>query len=443
MAATLIRTGLFTAAIVAAPVRYDLAFHMKGEALENIEVRVATRAGNDGLIDFPIHASHAADVHVEGGTLDTSNPGHWSVRATPGSEVALSWHSQPASPSRALTWDLWQSVLIRPDAMAASTNVLFAVPDGPKDRIAEVHWKPPAGWTVSTSLKEGAQSLAEIEGGTFMAGRHVRTAMQRAGDARISIADLGGTREMDRVAGDVARAVSEVTPSAARHDYTLNIVDLDGEDTSMSINTPIFGGTVYRTAGARDSAWLPWFTVAAALPLRTSSDPATVWYTEGFAAFRTMSKLFTGGYLPPTAFAYLLDQGMTNYGNSPFRRATHRQVMVEYANSKDMRELAVNRGAMFAWLLDARIRETTGGKKSLEDALDRMDAHPGDPGPALVDAVEAIGAGDIAPLYRRYIVDGELLQLPRDALGPCFTIGTVADWSGWQVQHVFARRTCP
>jgi hypothetical protein len=49
------------------------------------------------------------------------------------------------------------------------------------------------------------------------------------------------------------------------------------------------------------------------------------------------------------------------------------------------------------------------------------------------------GGGDIAPLYQRYIVDGDLLQLPADTLGPCFRIGTVAYDYGWQIQHVFAK----
>jgi len=106
-----------------------------------------------------------------------------------------------------------------------------------------------------------------------------------------------------------------------------------------------------------------------------------------------------------------------------------------------MRELPANRGLLFAAFLDAHIRAATGGRKTLLDALARMGS-PAHPGPALIDAVAALGAGDIAPLYRRYIVEGQLLQLPRDALGPCFTVGTVADWSGWQVQHVFAKRSC-
>lgn len=453
MAGILIPGGILMAAMLAVPpiatagegpaLRYELAFHMQGEALGTIEVRVTARTDAGGLVDFSIPARQTADVHAEQGTLDTSTPGHWILRAAPRTDVVLAWHSQPAAPSRTLTWDLWQSVLVRPDAMAASTNVLFAIPEGLGNRPVEVHWKAPDGWTVSTSLVQGIQSGEKLEGGTFMAGRHVRTSTRRAGDARITIAALESTRDVERIATDVARAVAEVTPPAWRHDYTLNIVDLDGREPGASTNMSSSGGTAYLMAGAPDDAWLPWLMTAAALPGNTEVDPSVVWYTQGFRAFRTTHALFAKGYLPAAAFAYLLNQATVSYGNSPFRRAPQSQVLQEYATSRDMRALATGRGALFAWLLDAHIRAATGGKKSLDDALVRMDSQVDHPGTALVEAVAGTGAGDITPLYRRYIVDGALLQLPRDALGPCFTIGTVADWSGWQVQHVFAKPSCP
>jgi predicted metalloprotease with PDZ domain len=431
-----------TAAQPAAPLRYDLVFHMRGELLDHVEVEVRTRTGPDGLADFSMPAGQAMEVRADHAILDTSSPGHWILRAAPGTDVALTWRSPSAASSREPTPDLWRSVLVRADAVAAVSPVLLAIPSGPSTRRVDVHWSAPPGWAVSTSLVQGAQSLAQVQGGTFMAGRHLRIATKRVGDARIAVASLGSRRNVDAGADRIARAVGEAAMPFTRHDYTFNIVELDGTDAGMATTTLPYGGTAYLAAGAPDDAWLPWVMVAAALPA-SRAEAATAWYTQGFVAFRPLHSLLAHGLISAQVLARVLDQGMTNYGNSPFRRAPLRQVLEEYASSSDMQAMVAGRGALFAWRVDAHVREATGGKRSLEDALALMDHAMNDPGPALIAAVAAIGAGDIAPLYKRYIVDGDLLQLPRDTLGPCFTIGTVADWNGWQVQHVFAKPACP
>ncbi|MGN6092631.1 MAG: hypothetical protein ACTHOL_09785 [Luteibacter jiangsuensis] len=422
-------------------VRYDVAFRTQGADLAAVEVRATARVDRNGVIDFTVPFWQATDVHASVGSLDTSTPGRWRLRGQPGSEIAFAWRSQPAASTRIMPWDAWQTLLVRPDAVAASTNVLLAVPEGPENRPVDVHWSAPEGWRVSTSLAQGMQTAARLRGGTFLAAREARTSTRQVGAATVTVTALDGARDVERIADALAHAVADVVPPPARHDYTVNIVDFDGKSPGRSMTTFPLGGTVYLTPGVPDDAWLPWLLAAATLPEQAPGDPATAWYTEGFATYRTVRELFAKGYLPPVAFAQMIDQAATGYGNSPFRRAPQGQVEASFAASRDMRELPANRGLLFAALLDARIRTTTGGTKTLLDALARMGS-PADPGSALVDAVAAIDAGDIAPLYRCYIVEGQLLQLPRDALGPCFTVGTVADWSGWQVQHVYAKRSC-
>lgn len=425
-----------------APLRYDLAFHMQGDTLANVDVRLSTRAGPDGIVDVAVPSRQATGVRVEHGTLDTSVPGRWIVRTAPEGNVVLARQSQLAGASRTLDWDTGQSVLVRSDALAAAGNVLFALPEGPAKRPVEVHWQAPHGWVVSTSLVQGVQDLEQVAGGTFLAARHARSATRRMGDATVTITTLDGSRDVARIARDVANVVSDATPPASRHDYTLNIVDVDGTGTGAGMVSSTIGGTAYLMAGSEDDAWMPWLIASAALPWHAPEEASLAWYTQGVAAFRILRKLYDKSHLPPPALAYMLNDATTSYGNSPLRRAPGSQVAELYANSRDMRDLVARRGELLAWLLDAHIRAVTGGRRSLEDALARMGEPTGDPGAALVDATAAIGAGDIGPLYRRYIVDGDLLQLPRDALGPCFTIGTVADWGGWQVQHVFAKPAC-
>ena len=55
-------------------------------------------------------------------------------------------------------------------------------------------------------------------------------------------------------------------------------------------------------------------------------------------------------------------------------------------------------------------------------------------------SMSARADNDITPLYEKYIVRGDLLLLPADALGACMAVRTDADGYGWQVQRVSA--TC-
>ena len=55
--------------------------------------------------------------------------------------------------------------------------------------------------------------------------------------------------------------------------------------------------------------------------------------------------------------------------------------------------------------------------------------------------MRASGGGDITPLIDKYIVRGELLQLPTGALGRCMKVRTDTGMYDWQVQRVEA--TCP
>jgi predicted metalloprotease with PDZ domain len=455
MAGTSTRTGFLITILALAivpgaraddsgPIRYDIRFPMHGDRIDAVEVRATASAGVDGRIDFVAPWQGAAEVRAESGTLDTSAGGHWIVKAKPGDDIVLVWRTRPAQAWRRLDGSLWRSVLVRPDAVAAAGGALLALPDGARDRVAEVHWSAPPGWAVSTTFKQGMQTLGELGDGTFMMALHGAIATRTTNNNNtIRVMTLDPRRvDVERVANDIASVVNKATPPAMQHDFTLNIVDLDGDDQSLSINGRSTGAMVYLLPQVRYDTWAPFVIGAATMPAEDKVAPANAWYTQGFTAFHTLELTRDAGLASPSTLAYLLNQATTQYGNSPLRRAPNRRVVEEYAAIRELRDLPPARGALFAMLLDDRIRKATGGVRSLEDALGRMPAQTDDPGPALIDAVAAVGAGDVTSLYRRYIVDGELLQLPRDALAPCFTIGTVADWGGWQTQHVFARAGC-
>lgn len=273
--------------------------------------------------------------------------------------------------------------------------------------------------------------------------RTATIAVRKVGESTIHVTTLAPEHfDVERIADELAATMNALLAPSSRHDFALDIVERHVDDGGFSIEASPSRAVANIPARRDDADWVPFVIVAAVMPRDESIDPATAWYTQGVTAFRALAILRDAGHVSTASLTYLLNRATTEYGNSPVRRASNQRVVDEYATIKEMRELPMLRGALFAMLLDARIRAATGGTRSLEDALRTMPSDTNDPGPALIDAVANVGGGDIAPLYQRYIVDGVLLQLPRDTLGPCFTIGTVADWSGWQIQHVFAKPSC-
>mgnify|MGYP001069175734 FL=1 len=452
----LLATGMLTIAPTAIAtdvpaIRYDITLHMNGEGLDAAELRATTRTRGQEMVDLLIPRGPVTDVEVQNGSLDTSEPGHWKLRPGPGGEIALTWRSARPAAWRTLEPTLAQSAIIRTDALVAPGPALLALPDGPDGQLAEVRWTVPGNWVVSTSIKEGTQNVGRLKNSTFLTARRAVSATQRSGDATIRVTALDPRRvDVAKVAEDIAAMMTKSVAPALRQDFTLNIVDLDGTGDGFALAMTPTGGTAYLPAAAPEEAWATFAMWTATIPDDTRIDPAFAWYTQGFTAFRVLHALRSGGHASPATLAYLLNDATTFYGNSPFRRVPNRRVVEDFAGIREMHDLPAARGELFALLLDARIRSATGGARSLADALDRLDggtlstgaAGEQDPAPALIEAVAAVGGGDIAPLYHRYIVDGQLLQLPPDALGLCYTIGTVADWAGWEVQHVFAKASC-
>ncbi|MET0617228.1 MAG: hypothetical protein ABWZ54_05620 [Luteibacter sp.] len=425
-----------------APLRYDIALSMHHDILDHLEMSATTRTDEHGLADFTIPWPGSIDISAEHGELDTATDGHWKIRAAAGTEVVLHWRSPAADRSHALAWNSWQRVLVRSDLIAASNRAFFALPDGTTDRDVEVHWTAPPGWTVSTSLVQGMQRVDDIVEGGFLAAARATHATRKVGSVgQLRVTAVGAlASKAGPIASMLADMLNHALPAGgAGRDYTVNLIDMEAPARASSVTSWRNAAMVYAATDASVAPWL--FTTAgrAADPGIDPSDYAEAWYLQGFAAYRLAAAARATPWLSPAEMAVHFDRLTSDYGNSPLRRAPNEQVVREYDKIREMAALPRLRGELFAWLLDGRIRAATAGRSSLDDALDRMDVRPADPGEALVRAVAAVGGGDIAPLYRRYIVDGELLVLPGDALGPEYSIGTVEYDYGWRLQRVFAR----
>lgn len=429
------------------PLRYDIALRMRQDTLDHVEVSATTRTDAHGVADFIPPAQEPAAISAAGGRLDRTTQGHWRVIAAPGTEVTLRWQSHSASPSRTLGDEPWRHVLVRPDAViVASGGALLPFPVGSQDRNVEVHWTAPASWIVSTTLHEGVQPLTQLVQGNYMAAAHATTVMRGVGDhGQVHVTGLGDhTATAAPTAEAIARLVSHALPNAATDQpLVVNLVDVEAPAQVSASVSDGNATTVYQGRDGKLADWLLYAIDNFATPVVLPAAHADAWYVQGFAAFRLSDAIRRDPALGPSAFARRLDVVVTSYGNSPMRRAPNAQIVADYDRVREAAQLPRLRGELFAWLLDGRIRTATGGRASLQDALTQMDGHArGGPGEALIAAVAATGGGDIRPLYQRYIEEGQLLQLPNDALGACYPVGTVSYDYGWEVQHVSARTGC-
>jgi hypothetical protein len=453
----LIATGGMTALAHAnepPPVHYDIGLDVKENTVGALTVRASVRTGDDGTVDFDPPKQRPAEVHAERGQLDTSVAGRWRVTATPGTDIVLAWRTPTPEPISAPDWVAWEKVM-RPNGAVFSYGAVFlAIPRGPATREATATIALPSGWRASTALANDTLTTGNLADTSLLASRDLYSTTRPIGTTTLRISSIGTRQqETDAIATQMASLLSALRSSANLHG-----THSDNGSTQLTVNLTTFnaGGGQGSSAGGSSATvflshedpargWM--FEVLRSLAAANdpAADTSNAWFTQGFNAYRVASVLRAEGMLDNVTFAQHVDRTLGAYGGSPLRRVSNARVVEDYDRIREMQSLPAARGELFAWLIDARMKEATQGRKDLADALRRMDAEPAttsatrDRGPTLIAAVAAEGGGDIAPLYQRYIVDGELLQLPRDALGPCFSIGTVAYDYGWQQQHVFAK----
>jgi hypothetical protein len=416
------------------PVHYDIGLELKQGEAEAITVRATVRTGDDGVVAFDPPSLRTAEIHAESGKLDTSISGSWRVTGPPGTEIVLAWRSDLPELMPKADLSVWPSVIVQTGRVFAFDKVFLAIPKGASTRRVTTAVSLPPGWRGASGVVDDSTTTETLGSSSFVASRDLYAGMRPIGSTHtLRVAATGtDTQYIDRIATLLASALR-----SEPKDVTLNLLVLNAG-----------GGYGHTTAGSAATLLLsrydpsnPWLfgLVGYLMTDDTPGKAGNAWFTRGVTGYRVATALLAEGTFDNTTFARHIDQTLDAYGGSPLRRAPNARVAEDYDRIPEMHDLPAARGELFAWLIDARLRERTQGRKRLSDALARMDVSTPDPGPALIEAVAAEGGGDITLLYQRYIVEGDLLQLPADALGPCFRIGTVAYDYGWQIQHVFAR----
>jgi hypothetical protein len=407
--------------------------------LKGVDVELNGTVGADGTLDVVLPGKQEG-VSANGG-LSAGKDGHLVLSAKPGATVTLRYRRSGIAP---LTDDPAVDPYVAASWLQAPCAGLLAMPADSVARAITVDWKLPPRWRAITSLDARHPTTRdEARGSACFLGRDVaELAMPigKRGTLHVVTADAAGTTALAQL---TAKALGVVAATSGQgggaRDYTLyaTTVPTAGNDFA-SWSQPGYLSAVFARGAELPRIVGTAINDYARMQDTRPVDPATAWYTQGMRSYLLVSDLLTTRTLGRKDVASYLDQLAASYGNSPFRRADNAQIVAEWQTSPDLQAVPGERGILFGWLLDAQLRKATGGKACLADVLRTMAPSVDDPGAALAAAVKQAGGGDITPLYEKYIVRGELLQLPPGALGPCMAVSTETGPYGWQVQRVSA-----
>jgi hypothetical protein len=149
------------------------------------------------------------------------------------------------------------------------------------------------------------------------------------------------------------------------------------------------------------------------------------WLADGVNRTVARELLFRFGLLTPEEYAAEIHQLIALHVTSPVLRVPL-HVLAKHPDRRSAETAVVVRGALFATLLDARIREKSKGAYSLDDLLRELfTAARQRGGPLPPDAITTAITNNLdqksaLELEARYLRGGETIVLPADALGRCF-----------------------
>lgn len=433
--ATLLALPAAAAAVEPPALHYTVTPVISQGDLKALDIELTGTAGPDGTLDVVLPGTQEG-LSAKGG-LSAGKDGHVVLSAKPGASVTLRYRRSGTAP---FTNDPNIEPYVTAGWMHAPCPSLLAMPADHVARAVTVAWKVPPGWRAKTSLDpQHPTTQAEAASSACFLARDVTEVTRTIGHGgalHVYTTDPAGSAAFTDL---MARALSVVASAAGgtARDYAVYATPSGTDGDSIAAwSQPGYMSAVFARGANLPGLAGPAINDYARMLGPDPVDPATAWYTQGLRSYLVVSDLLSNHVLGRKEIAGYLDQLAANYGNSPFRRADNARIVAEWQTSPDLQAVPGERGILFGWLLDAQLRKATGGKACLADVLRTMAPSVDDPGAALAAAVKQAGGGDILPLYEKYIVRGELLQLPAGALGPCMAVSTQTDPYGWQVQRV-------
>ena len=285
----------------------------------------------------------------------------------------------------------------------------------------------------------------DIGESTLLAGPDVRVFERPIPNGTLRLGLYGGFKfDTDKYVDDLTRVIAAQRAFWADvfGPYTVTLYALQGIATGSSA-----GGTGRSDGFALEATPdidLPNLTRILAhehthswIPRRVGELPKedealSYWFSEGVTDFYTGRTLIGTGIWTPSQFVDDLNEALARYAGSPAHDLPNTAIGERFWTDDDVQQLPYDRGRLFAFLIDSRLRAASGGTANYDDLLtimrDRWRAAPVGAKPQLRPALLAAAAQldlDAVPLLERYVDRGEPILLPADLFGPCAVVRTV------------------
>ena len=96
------------------------------------------------------------------------------------------------------------------------------------------------------------------------------------------------------------------------------------------------------------------------------------WFTEGFTNYYAQRINYEVGITTERQFLSLLNTYIVNYYRSPYKNSTNKEYVDGFKFDNKMESLAYDKGAVFAFVLDGYIRNSSNNKYTIDDLMNAL-----------------------------------------------------------------------
>jgi predicted metalloprotease with PDZ domain len=399
-------------------------------------------------------------VAGSGADLELEHVGdhQWRVDHAPETAVELRYRlSSPPREALKTTSELKYAPSIEPNRVFVLGTVGLVTPVvGVRDHDAvhvRVHWEGvPDGWTTVTSLGTGQTSSGSAPVGqarriVMYAGANLRLLERRVQGNTVALASTGDWRFTDReladALADIVRAERDFFDDHDQAFFLATVLPLDLSGTPYA-GSAFYGGTgVYQSFAMflvpkvemetetdlglkhllAHELFHNW-NGQALIRMPDKNEAEVYWFTEGFTEHFTREILLESDLITRKQYLHDLNQQIRDYELNPLRERSNEVLAERFWSSRHAHDLAYQRGALVALMLDHEIREHTDGEKTLADVMRRLFAtdqpRDVDANTYLFETFAAFVGEDFLETLRSQVIDGEHVSLEADALGECY-----------------------
>jgi hypothetical protein len=151
----------------------------------------------------------------------------------------------------------------------------------------------------------------------------------------------------------------------------------------------------------------------------------TAWYSEGTAEYYSILLSLRAGLIDLDGFQERVNARAQNYYSNPLQSLTNAEAAARFWTDTRAQRVPYGRGFMYLALIDARLKERSGGAVSLDDIVVELVERGRRGEPHRIETwLELVRAhlGDDAERDYRAMVEGRKLVPPATSFGPCLQV---------------------